>query len=128
MKEWVTFFADYTIDVINAMALLIIAVGAVEMFLRSLYALFQPSPDGSELPVGYLRFARWLIAGLTFQLAADVIETASAPTWDDIRRLAAIAVIRTFLNYFLERDIVEARNLSASKDGEVRQSATEARG
>jgi uncharacterized membrane protein len=121
MKEWVTFFADYTILVINAMALLIIAIGAVEMFFRSVRALFQPSPSGGELPVGYLRFARWLIAGLTFQLAADVIETASAPTWDDIGRLAAIAVIRTFLNYFLERDLVEARNLSAEKDGEVRQ-------
>jgi uncharacterized membrane protein len=123
MKEWVTFFADYTILVINAMALLIIAIGAVEMFLRSLYALTQPSPSGRELPVGYLRFARWLIAGLTFQLAADVIETASAPTWDDIGRLAAIAVIRTFLNYFLERDLVEARNFSDGEGGEARQSA-----
>lgn len=121
MKEWVTFFADYTILVINAMALLIIAIGAVEMFFTSMRTLFQPSPSGRALPVGYLRFARWLIAGLTFQLAADVIETASAPTWDDIGRLAAIAVIRTFLNYFLERDLVEARNLSAGTDGEIRQ-------
>ena len=37
--------------------------------------------------------------------------TATAPTWDDIGRLGAIAVIRTFLNYFLERDIVEAQRL-----------------
>ena len=53
------------------------------------------------------RLGRWLVAGLTFQLAADVIETAIAPQWDDIGRLGAIAVIRTFLNYFLERDLSE---------------------
>src|SRR6185437_6139241 len=102
MREWVTFFSENTIIVINAMALLVIAIGAVEMFFRSIRALFQTSSTGRALPAGYLRFARWLIAGLTFQLAADVVATASAPTWDDIGRLAAIAVIRTFLNYFLE--------------------------
>jgi hypothetical protein len=49
------------------------------------------------------------VAGLTFQLAADIIETSIAPTWDDIGRLGVIAVIRTFLNYFLERDLVDMR-------------------
>jgi len=38
----------------------------------------------------------------------DIIESARAPTWDDIARLASIAVIRTFLNFFLERDIADA--------------------
>jgi len=36
------------------------------------------------------------------------VRSAIAPTWDDIGQLAAIAAIRTFLNYFLERDLVEA--------------------
>jgi uncharacterized membrane protein len=49
------------------------------------------------------------VAGLTFQLAADIVHTAIAPTWDDIGRLGAIAVIRTFLSYFLERDVEEVR-------------------
>ena len=39
--------------------------------------------------------------------AADILETAIAPTWQDIGRLGAIAVIRTFLNFFLERDLAE---------------------
>jgi uncharacterized membrane protein len=46
-----------------------------------------------------------LIAGLTFQLAADIIETSIAPSWESIGRLAAIAAIRAFVNYFLERDM-----------------------
>ena len=53
------------------------------------------------------RYARWLIAGLTFQLAADIIETSITTNWEAIVRVAAIAVIRTFLNYFLERDYIE---------------------
>ena len=109
MKEWLTFFTEYAVLIIDMMALLVIAVGTVEMFLRCLLAVFRPSATRQELRDGYLRYARWLIAGLTFQLAADIIETASAPTWDDIGRLAAIAVVRTFLNYFLERDITESR-------------------
>jgi uncharacterized membrane protein len=111
LKEWLTVFTEYAALIIDAMALLVIAVGTIEMFFRCLRAVFVPSATGRELRDGYLRYARWLIAGLTFQLAADIIDTASAPTWDDIGRLAAIAVIRTFLNYFLERDILEARRV-----------------
>jgi hypothetical protein len=42
---------------------------------------------------------------LEFALGADIVRTAIAPTWDDIGQLAAIAAIRTFLNFFLERDL-----------------------
>jgi hypothetical protein len=42
-----------------------------------------------------------------FQLAADIIETSIAPSWEDLGQLGAIAVIRTFLNFFLERDLAE---------------------
>jgi uncharacterized membrane protein len=52
-----------------------------------------------------MSFGRWLVAGLTFQLAADIVDTTLAPSWGDIGKLGAIAVIRTFLNYFLNRDL-----------------------
>lgn len=38
-------------------------------------------------------------------LAADILLTAVAPTWDEIAKLAAIATIRTALNYFLQKEI-----------------------
>jgi uncharacterized membrane protein len=53
----------------------------------------------------WLGFAVWLLLGLEFELAADVIRTAVSPTWEQIGQLAAIGAIRTFLNYFLERDL-----------------------
>ena len=111
MNQWLTVLTEYAVLIIDAMAFLVIAVGTIEVFYRCTRAVFVPSATGHELRDGYLRYARWLVAGLTFQLAADIIESASAPSWDDIGRLAAIAVIRTFLNYFLERDILEARRL-----------------
>ncbi len=48
----------------------------------------------------------WLENGVA--LATDIVRTVIAPTWNDIGQLAAIAVIRTFLNHFLEKDLKEA--------------------
>jgi Protein of unknown function (DUF1622) len=50
----------------------------------------------------------WLLLGLEFELAADIIGSVISPTWKDIGELGAIAVIRTFLNYFLEKDLDQA--------------------
>src|SRR5215467_4066972 len=55
----------------------------------------------------FLRFGVWLLLGLEFELAADIVRSAISPSWSDIGQLGAIAAIRTFLNYFLERDIRE---------------------
>jgi uncharacterized membrane protein len=51
------------------------------------------------------RFGMWLLLGLEFALAADIIGSVMSPTWEDIGQLGAIAAIRTFLNYFLEHDL-----------------------
>jgi uncharacterized membrane protein len=60
------------------------------------------------------RFATWLLLGLEFELAADIIGSVVSPSWMDIGELAAIAVIRTFLNFFLERDIESAERAAAA--------------
>jgi uncharacterized membrane protein len=52
-----------------------------------------------------LRMGRWLALALEFLLAADILETAVAPTWEEIGQLAAIAALRTALNFFLQREI-----------------------
>lgn len=55
-----------------------------------------------------LKLARYLALALELQLSADVLSTAIAPSWDQIGKLGAIAVIRTALNYFLRREMREA--------------------
>ncbi|PZO44074.1 MAG: hypothetical protein DCF17_04660 [Shackletoniella antarctica] len=52
-----------------------------------------------------LRFGTWLALALEFQLGADILSTTVAPTTQDLIKLGVIAVIRTFLNYFLDREI-----------------------
>jgi uncharacterized membrane protein len=54
-----------------------------------------------------ITFSRYLSLALEFQLASDILSTAVAPTWEEIGKLAATAVIRTALNYFLSRDLRE---------------------
>ncbi|HKP72680.1 MAG TPA: DUF1622 domain-containing protein [Pyrinomonadaceae bacterium] len=65
-----------------------------------------------------LTLARYLALALEFQLGADILSTAIAPSWDQIGKLGAIAVIRTGLNYFLMREMREERTTVKSEDGE----------
>lgn len=116
MRDWLTGIADYMILMIHAMALLVVAFGTVQAFVQSIRAMFNQTPTGHRFHRGYVQYARWLVAGLTFQLAADIIATAFSPSWEEIGHLAAISVIRTFVNYFLERDMaaVEQREAAAA--------------
>jgi len=107
VKEWLIFTAENAIIIINAMGLIMIAIGTIEAFFQSTRAIFGTRGVGDLFRNTYIRYARWLVAGLTFQLAADIVGTSLAPTWDEIGRLSVIAIIRTFINYFLERDLVE---------------------
>lgn len=62
-----------------------------------------------------LVLARYLAMALEFQLGADILSTAVAPTWNEIGKLGAIAVIRTTLNYFLSREMQEERRAAANE-------------
>jgi uncharacterized membrane protein len=104
MREWLEYISQPVIAAIDAIALLVIVVGTVQVLFRVAHAMFKPLPD-LVARESWLRYARWLVAALTFQLAADIIETSISTSWQTIGRVGAIAVIRTFLNYFLERDV-----------------------
>jgi uncharacterized membrane protein len=106
MKEWVSLVTENAIVIIGALASLVIVVGTIEAFINSLRLMFSSLSEPERRDV-WVRYALWLVAGLTFQLAADIIETSITTSWDAIGRIAAVAVIRTFLNFFLERDLTE---------------------
>lgn len=102
------------VGVIDVIAVLIILGGTVDAFVAMLRTL-RSHPAGHERRLVWIAYARWLVAGLTFQLAADIIESTIVESWEAVGRLAAIAAIRTFLNYFLERDIAEVRERDAAR-------------
>ena len=66
-----------------------------------------------------LALARYLALALEFQLGADILSTAIAPSWEQIGKLGAIAVIRTALNYFLSREMREERGETHSAEKSV---------
>jgi uncharacterized membrane protein len=109
MHEWLVAITNGTVLVIDMMVLVIIAIGTIQAFVQGLQVMLLPSATGHERRSVWLQYARWLVAGLTFQLAADILATSIAPNWDELVRLATVATIRTLLNVFLERDLSEFR-------------------
>jgi uncharacterized membrane protein len=109
MEEWLAVVTKYAVLVIDAMALAVIAIGSVEAFLAGLRTMLVQSATKHEGRKVWLRYARRPVAGLTFQRAADVIQTSITPTRQELGLLAAAAVIRTFPDFFLERDLAEVR-------------------
>ncbi|HEX2447926.1 MAG TPA: DUF1622 domain-containing protein [Methyloceanibacter sp.] len=83
------------------------AFGALQALVSVITLIFKRAADEMQGREIWLRFATWILLALEFALAADIVRTAVAPTWDDITKLAVIATIRTMLNYFLAKDIAE---------------------
>ena len=122
MEATLATLARHVALAIEFMALLIITYGSIEAFVAVVRNLpIRSVVAGEKRRAVWLRYARWLVAGLTFQLAADIVGTSIAPSWDEIGHLAAIAVIRTFLNYFLERDIDEVRERQIARLDSVKE-------
>ncbi len=99
-------------DVIQAIARLvefaaavIIALAVLESTLKAALVFVRRNSPASAKSEIRLTLGRWLAVALEFELAADILNTAVTPTWNDIEKLAAIAALRTALNYFLDRDI-----------------------
>jgi uncharacterized membrane protein len=118
MREWLVYFSERATILIDAIALLVIVIGTVEVCVAMIRFILGVERTGRLMRDIWLGYARWLVAALTFQLAADIIETSISTDWETIARVAAIAVIRTFLNYFLDRDLAEVRERQKAKAAE----------
>jgi len=110
--------AHYIALGIEAIAIIIISIGAIEALFGILRVVMRPGTTNRERRHVWMEFARWLVAGLTFQLAADVVNTSFEPTWDELGRLGAIAAIRTFLSFFLDKEVEDTRRLQHPGDRE----------
>jgi uncharacterized membrane protein len=105
MEEHFKLVASYIALGIEAGAVLLILIGASDAFYKMVYRFFAGKFVRGTRRQIWSGFGVWLLLGLEFELAADIIRSAISPNWTDIGQLAAIAAIRTGLNYFLEKDI-----------------------
>ena len=118
--EWLVTITKAAVRCVDIMALVVLFFGTAQAFINGVRVMLSPSATNHQRREVWLQYSRWLIYGLTFQLAADVIETSIAPSWNEIGQLGVIAVIRTFLNFFLEHDITETRerDIKATEEAE----------
>jgi uncharacterized membrane protein len=103
-----------------------IVIGVASLRGVGAYFLNVFRPGGGVVPKDEIRLSlgRSLALALEFELGADILKTAVAPTWNDIGQLAAIAVLRTALNYFLEQELQRAQERNQSIPGSGAASAS----
>ena len=115
LETWIRDLTTTTSLVVEAVAALIVALAVAEAVAR--LVITMPRHTGDAAPQAAhdakedirLRLGRWLALALELLLGADILRTAVAPTWSEIGQLAAIAAIRTALNFFLQREIDAAQ-------------------
>lgn len=116
MEELFVEFAGLVALGIEAIAVLILAVAAVAAVWRLASLLLSGGDAMAIRKAVWLKFGVAIALALEFALAADIIRSTIAPSWDAIGKLAAIAAIRTLLNVFLLRDL-ESMSSKEEREG-----------
>jgi uncharacterized membrane protein len=106
MESLVTVALGFLSRFVDAITGVAIGVGVFAALARTIRLGFRLGMN-CELTMSEirLRLGRWLGLALELALAADILRTVMLPTWDEIGKLSAIVVLRTVLNYFLQREI-----------------------
>lgn len=109
-------FAIFLKVFLEGIAILTVAIAPI-LTLRKIFYLWRRDrvlQETIRLELGVV-----LALALEFLLAADIVGTAISPSWDAVAKLAAITGIRTFLNFFLQREVRELRETAHSQDGKI---------
>lgn len=116
---------DGLVRVVEAAGAIVIFIGSALAFLRFVATGLRTRSAEAFVPVR-LGLGRFLALGLEFQLASDILRTAVAPSFAELGKLAAVAGIRTALNFFLGKEITEeSEKIEASR--RVSEAATGSR-
>lgn len=123
LPEWaLRDMVDLMVRLIEAGGAVVIMIGAIVGITK--FAVSLARRNINQFSAVRLSLARFLVLGLEFQLAADVLRTAISPSFEEIGKLAAIATIRTLLNYSLTREIAqEQREIDLQKPSPPRSPA-----
>lgn len=112
LAEPLRLVAQNIATLVEGIGVVIVAIAVVMATIRFTSGLVTRRTIPSESV--RLGLGRSLALALEFLLGADILRTAVEPSWDEIGRLAAIATIRTALNYFLQREIAHEADMTAA--------------
>jgi uncharacterized membrane protein len=98
---------------VSGIGVLIVLVGVVEAAWRFLRLRMDGHGGHAHLlmQTDFIRerLGAHLLLGLDFFVAADIIKSTLAPTWENVGILGAIVAIRIVLSYFLSREMEQSR-------------------
>jgi len=120
IAKTITIRISHSLEIISAAVIGVAVLRFLYQYLRlQLQKTFFNSVSPGEGPAGVrVTFGTAIGISLELLLGADVLATAVAPSWDDIGQLAAIAIIRTALNYFLGKELKEIRTIRGQFNSE----------
>jgi uncharacterized membrane protein len=97
--------------ILESLSVLSVAVGLIAVFSRGgplrLRAIPPHLMQRGPLTAARLTFGGWVALALEFQLGADVVQTTISREASALIQLGAVALVRTFLNYFLSLELKE---------------------
>ena len=103
-EEAIRLGVGYLLPLVRACGAVVVMLGvarAIVMQMRSFLG-HDPAPYAATFS---LQLGQSMVLGLEFLVAADILKTALASTWNDIALLAALIALRTVLSYVLEREL-----------------------
>jgi len=116
VEEILTSAIGFVVPIVEACGAMIVVLEVARTIFGYVSTLVRHNPV--HMNALRLRLGQSLVMGLEFQVAADVLKTALAPTWNDIGLLAALIGVRTALSFLLEREVrmIEQKEVSACLD------------
>jgi uncharacterized membrane protein len=109
IAKTITIYISHALEIISATVI----AAALLKLIYSYFSSFTFKKNLLSSGEARVRFGSSVSVALELLLGADVLATAVAPSWDDIGKLAAIAVLRTALNYFLGKELKEIKHMEA---------------
>jgi uncharacterized membrane protein len=103
MENGLRIIIGYVIPVVEACGAIVIVLEVLRTIVRYLFHFVRRQQ--CDIRSLRIRLGRAMVVGLEFQVAADILRTATAPTWNDILLLAALIALRTLLNFLLELEL-----------------------
>ena len=106
--------------ILESVSVFCVAMGLFAALGIALSHFFRTGRFISRPPFVRLKFGTWLAVALEFQLGADIVATTVDPTLQSLTELAILAAVRTFLNFFLQKEMeAEERSLKERQEEEV---------
>lgn len=104
LEELLKSAAEYAALAAETLGVLVIVAGLARVVWGYARSFPHEQHEREQIRIR-LHLGKTLSLALELLLAADILLTAVAPTWNAIGQLAAIIGLRTLLNYFLHREI-----------------------